>query len=173
MSTALLDDALNGGESEAGAVADLLGGEEGLEDVALSFLVHALTVVAEGEADVLSVRQVHGEPRAAFDVGGFDGQPTARRHGIAGIDGEIDENLVHLPGIGENVPQAVGKRRMDLYVLSQQAGKHALGTGHIGVQVEANGLEDLSAAEGQQLAGERSGALRGGWSGRLNAVPTG
>src|ERR1035441_9837959 len=101
MSTALLDDAVNGGESEAGAVADFLGGEEGLEDVALSFLVHALTVVAEGEADVLSVRQAHGEPRAAFDVGGFDGQDTARRHGIAGIDGAIYEDLVLREGPSE------------------------------------------------------------------------
>src|ERR1035438_6458806 len=116
MSSALFDNAVNGGESEAGAVADFLGGEEGLEDMALGFFVHALTGVAEGEADVLSVRQVPGEPRAAIDIGGFDGQVAARRHGIAGIDGKIEEDLVHLPRVGEDVPQAVGKRRMDLYV---------------------------------------------------------
>src|ERR1019366_484242 len=50
MSSALFDDAVNGGESEAGAVADFLGGEEGIEDMALGFLIHALAVVAVGEA---------------------------------------------------------------------------------------------------------------------------
>src|ERR1035441_8002544 len=54
MSSALLDDAVNGGESQAGAAADFLGSEEGLEDMALGFLVHALTGIADGEADALS-----------------------------------------------------------------------------------------------------------------------
>src|ERR1022692_958322 len=77
VSSALLDDAVNGGESKAGAVADFLSGEEWLEDMALGFLVHALTGIAEGEANVRYIRQIQSELRTAFDVGGFDGQNAA------------------------------------------------------------------------------------------------
>ena len=48
----LLDDAVDGGESEAGALADGLGGEEGLEDVFDHVGLHAAAVVADGQQRV-------------------------------------------------------------------------------------------------------------------------
>src|ERR1035437_777010 len=41
VSSALPDDAVNGGESQASAAVDILSGEEGLEDMELGLLVHA------------------------------------------------------------------------------------------------------------------------------------
>ena len=55
VAAALLDDAVDGGESEAGAFAFFLGGEERLEDAGLGFAVHALAGVADGDHDVGAV----------------------------------------------------------------------------------------------------------------------
>ena len=50
--TVAADDAVNDGEAEAGALADGLGGEEGIEDAVEGGAIHAAAVVADGEADV-------------------------------------------------------------------------------------------------------------------------
>ncbi len=50
----LLDDAVDRGQPEAGALADVLGGEERLEEVGQRLLVHAAAVVAHGQQHVLA-----------------------------------------------------------------------------------------------------------------------
>ena len=35
-----------------------------------------------------------------FHVGGFEGELAAVRHGVAGIEGEVHDDLLDLPGIG-------------------------------------------------------------------------
>jgi len=34
------------------------------------------------------------------EVLGFDGELAPERHGVAGVDGEIEENLLKLAGVG-------------------------------------------------------------------------
>jgi len=46
---ALLDDAVDGGETETSALAGFLGGEERLEDAGLSGGVHAVASVGDGD----------------------------------------------------------------------------------------------------------------------------
>ena len=69
---ALLHDAVDRGQAEAGALAGLLGGEEGLEDPRLRRHVHADAGVAHGEHDVgagphaVAARVVGGGQRAGW-----------------------------------------------------------------------------------------------------------
>ena len=46
------------------------------------------------------------------NVGGLDGQLAPHAHGIAGIDGEVDQDLLELTGIDLGQPEVlVGDRR--------------------------------------------------------------
>ena len=54
VAAALADDAVAGGQAEAGALAEALGGEERLEQMRLDVLGHAHAVVADGEHDVFA-----------------------------------------------------------------------------------------------------------------------
>src|SRR6185312_7908900 len=50
------DDAMHGGETEAGALADLLGGEERLEHALHGARIHAATGVTHLDAEILHTR---------------------------------------------------------------------------------------------------------------------
>ena len=52
MTAELLDDPVDRGQPEAGALADLLGREERLEDMLAGLAVHADAGVADGELDI-------------------------------------------------------------------------------------------------------------------------
>ena len=85
----LLDDAVDGGQAEAGAFADLLGGEERFEDAVQRLLVHAAAGVGDAQADE-PARPGFGLlldiGRVDLDDGGGDEQLAALGHGIAGVD---------------------------------------------------------------------------------------
>ena len=60
----LLDDAVDRGQAQAGALAHLLGGEERLEDVVQGLLVHAAAVVADGQQHILARAQTRHDRRS-------------------------------------------------------------------------------------------------------------
>src|SRR5205085_1069064 len=83
ISTALLDDAVHGGEPEARTLAFFFGGEKRLKDARLGFFVHAHAGVAEREHDVAagtdellsaSMALIHDR------VLGLDSEPAAVGH---------------------------------------------------------------------------------------------
>src|SRR5690606_18441699 len=95
-------------EAETGAVALRLGGEEGLERPRRHCRRHARARVAHDDADMLARLAV----RLALllgdeEVGGGDREPAAIRHGIARIDGEVEERALELVGVDPYRPQAV------------------------------------------------------------------
>ena len=44
-------------------------------------------------------------------IGDFQGQLAAVRHGVARVDGEIEDGVLDLVGIGQRVPQPARDRR--------------------------------------------------------------
>ena len=56
----LLDDAIDGGQAQAGALADFLGGEKRLEQMAQRLVVHAQAGVGDAQADEM--------PRAGLGI---------------------------------------------------------------------------------------------------------
>src|SRR5208282_144283 len=105
-------------------LAQRLGGEEGLEEPALRFRVHAHTRVRNAEHDVAS-RGNDTVPglKASFEIGvaGGDGKRSAVGHGVAGVDQEVYESLLELMGIHAGVAQSRIEKRLEFDVLADQA----------------------------------------------------
>ena len=91
----------------------------------------------------------------------LDRHRPASRHRVARVDREIDDHLLELSRIGADRTELGVEHRQQLDVLADQAPQHHVHVGDDGVEVEHPGLQDLPAAEREQLPGERRGA-RGG-----------
>ena len=164
VSAALLGDAVHRGQPEPGALAHLLGGEEGLEDVRLDLGGHAVAGIADREHDVgarLDLGMGPGVGLVQGHVAGRERQPAPVRHRVAGVDGQVEQDLLDLPRVGLDAPGGRIERGRDLDVLADHATQQGLDSGHDGVQIQHARLQDLLAAEGQELMRELGGALGG------------
>ena len=100
----LLHDAMDGREAEPGAFADFLGREERLEDVRQPFRRNAAAGVAHragrppGRVAPRDARRACSSEISTSCV--VEGQHAAARHGVAGIDGEIGDDLLDHRGVG-------------------------------------------------------------------------
>ena len=118
----LLDDAVARGEPQAGALARALGRKEWLEDVVEDVALHAGAGVRDGKDDPASGRDCgRGSARGWFHecVASLDHEPTAARHGVTGVDREIDEELFHLARICLDQRQVRVHHRGDFDVLAE------------------------------------------------------
>ena len=98
----------------------------------------------------MSAREVFVER----DVGGLDGQFAALRHGVAGVDGEVHDDLVDLAGIGAHCAERGAWNHYQIDILADHAGEHFQVLGDHLVQIEHFGRQHLFAAERQQLPGQ-------------------
>ena len=154
----LLDDAVDHRQAEAGALADLLGGEERLEDLLQHVRRDAGAGVLDLDQHVVGRRQFAiGEGLALLgrDVAGAHRQVAAGRHRVARVDRQIDDHLLELADIDLDRPQVAAVIDLELDVVADQAGKqHAQIGQHVG-QVQHLRPQRLLAREGQQLAHQR------------------
>ena len=79
--------------------------------------------------------------------------------GIARVDREVDEDLLHRRRIDRDVAQIGRQRRHQLHVFADQAAQQLLQLGHQRVDVHHLRLQHLPAAEREQLPGERRRAI--------------
>ena len=108
VATGLFDDAVAGGETEAGAFVATFGGVERFEDVGFGFVGHAGAGIGDGEEDTVTVRDADvglGEVFFDGDVAGADGEFAAGGHGVVGVNNHVDDNLFHLAGVGFDGPR--------------------------------------------------------------------
>ena len=159
VAVALGDDAVHRREAEAGALARLLGGEERLEGARPRRLVHAAAGVGDLEHEV--VAGGGGDEDAAvvlvqLDVGGPDGERAALGHGVAGVDGEVEQHLPELARIGAQLAELRIEEQAQLDVLADHAAEQLGDVLDDAVEVQDLGLEDALAAEGEELAGEQA-----------------
>jgi hypothetical protein len=88
------------------------------------------------------------------DVRRLDDEPAALRHGVARVRRQVDENLLDLPGVGEDsAPFGTGVE-VDSDVLLDDAPQHPEEVLDDVVYVDGPALELLLAAEGEQLPGQ-------------------
>src|ERR1700730_659808 len=159
---ALLDDAVDGGEAEAGSRAGLLGGEERFEDAGLGGGFHTVAGVGNGDDHVVSTldrRMEMGVLAVDEKILRIDGELAAERHGVAGVDGEIEEDLLELAGVGFDAAEGIAEAQAEFDVLADQAAEELAHIGDKFVEVEDLWLKDLHAAECEHLAGEGSGTV--------------
>src|SRR2546428_8600821 len=93
----LLGDAVNGGQTQASALTQFLGGEEGLKDMLNSGRIHPHPGVRDAEPDVAARLDIGVEPGVVFVeryVFGLNQQLTALEHGITRIQAQNSLTLV-------------------------------------------------------------------------------
>ena len=158
----LLDDAVAGGEAEAGALARRLGREERLEQVARHLLGHAHAGVADREHHVLARQHALVLARVVLvelDVLGLDRQHAAVRHGVARVDHQVHQHLLELRRIEPHAAEAARRDDAQLDVLADDAAQQVLHLHDEPVQVDDPRLGDLPAREGEELPRQRGAAL--------------
>ena len=151
---ALLDNAIDVGKAQAGAFAGVLGGEKRLEQVGLHFGRHAAAGVRDAQKSVGAGRQMargKGARLGQREIAGFDAQDTPLRHGVAGVDGQVEDQLLHLAEVGPNADRRLGQGQFQLNVFAQNPPQQVRHLRHRAVQDEQSGFEHLLAAKGQQL----------------------
>ncbi len=151
VAAALLDDPVDGREAEPGPLRPLRR-EERLDSAGAGVRIHPDAAVPHGQGDERAVGRGH--------VRGLDRQRAAARHRVPGVDGEVDEHLLDLPWIGLHAPKGSPRQRDELDVLADHAPEHRLDSLDDGVEVQHLRLEQLVAAEREQLARERGRPLR-------------
>ena len=121
----LFDEAVDHAEAKAGAFADFLGREERLEHPAERLLVHARARVAHRDHHVLAGDHFGvggGIALVEVNVRRLDGQEAAVRHGVAGVDAEIQDCALELVRIDIHRPEARREDTLQLDGLAQASG---------------------------------------------------
>ena len=167
----LLGEAIHHRHAQAAAHAELLGGEEGLEDPRQGAAVHAHAVVGDGDLHVVAGRdfEVGGGVHVEVLEGRFDAQLAPVGHRVAGVEGQVEEGVLELVGVhhGHQAGLAAGGGHRD------GAGQRA--TDQLGhaedqlIDLDGFGFEGLAAGKAEQAADEL-GAPVGGVHGRLDEV---
>src|SRR5437899_5306690 len=106
------------------------------------------------------------------EVLSFDSELTAERHGVAGVDCEIEEDLLELARIGFDAAEGIAEAQAEFDVFPNQAAKKLAHVRDEFVEIEDFGLKDLHAAESEHLAGKGSGAV-GSFANLLRAAVEG
>src|SRR5262249_35259945 len=104
----LLDDAVDGGEPEAGALAHLFGREERLEYLVDDRRRDAGAGIDNFNQHVIRRRHTLGVIALALlagDVGRAQRKPAAVGHGITGIHGEVYNHLLELRNVDLDRPE--------------------------------------------------------------------
>ena len=163
--SALLDDAMHSGETEASSLPDGFRGEERLENLVANCFWNSLPCVADSQYNFpprSELRNATDQSIVGVKVFGVNFESTALGHGVAGVDREVHEDLRDLAGIGKHIAERGVEGEDERDVFAQQPFEKTGGLLDDGVWVEALHFEYLVAAEGEQLAGERNGAVGGG-----------
>jgi hypothetical protein len=167
----LLDDAVDGREPEAGALADLLGGEERLEDLGEEVRRDAGAGVGDPQRGIVGDRQdLAAHPAHVFgrDGIGLDGEEAAAHrvlgeHRVAAVDGEVDDDLLELARIRTNRTQGTAVLDLELDGLAEQAAQQGRHFGDDVGELENLGAQGLLPRNARSCG---SGRRRGSsWSG--------
>ena len=148
----LAHDAVDGRQAEPGALRRApLVVKNGSKRCAADLRGHAAPGVGHREPDVGAGAQ---PPPCAADLGPRRGRvargevsmPPAAGHRVAGVDGQVDEHLLDLAGIGPDRRGAGRQVGDEVDVLADQAAQHLLDPGHGVVQVERRAARSPACA---------------------------
>ena len=157
MPAALLCEAIDHGKSETRPLSDRLRGEERIDRFGNHFRRHPDSPIRDADDDIfarLNLGMERGGRFVDFGIRRFDRQPTAVRHGIPRIDGEVQQGALELVGIGEGRPEAAGEHRAQLHLLAQAAVEQIFHARNQAIDVVGPGVKRLAASEGAaRLAG--------------------
>ena len=160
----LLDEAVHHAQPQAGALADILGGEERLEHFFQNVRRHAAAGVAHRDHHVGARAHLRVRLRIGLvedDVAGFERELAAVRHRVARIDRKIEQCGGELCRIGDGAPDIVFQHRLDLDLLAERRAQQVRGIARKRIRIDRARLERLAAREGEQLMRQLGAARRG------------
>ena len=146
---------------KSGALPDRLGGKERIEGARRHLRAHAGAGVGDADADIIAGRKrrrIRGhavEPR----IRGRDGELAAIGHGVARVDGEIEQRAFQLIGIAQRAPQIVRRDDRKIDGLADGPAQQILQRHHELIGIDAFRNQRLPPRKGQQAMGERGGAV--------------
>ena len=169
----LVDDIVDHGQAEAGALALLLGGEEGVEDPGRGLGLHAHPGVAHRDPPVVAVgclgvffdkRRVrrdlvdgHGQGAAPGGILPHDG------HGVYRVDAEVQQDLLHLGGVGKHIGRLRCRMLLHLHGFVKGVLPDLADMLEGEVEVHGHKIGMLPAGQGEQLAYHVDGPLSCGF----------
>ena len=158
----LLGEAIDHRQAEAGALADRFRCEERLEHPRDHLRRHAGAGVGHGNRQVLPRRHVVRARRPLIQplVGGLDGDATAVRHRVAGVDAQVEQRVLELRGIDQRGPEAGRSDNLDRDAGADRALDQLLHAGDQPVHVRRFGIKGLPARKGEEAVGEGRRAPR-------------
>ncbi len=161
-SARLLGEAEDLAQAEARPLADFLGGEEWLEDLGQHGLVHPETRVGHRDHHIVARRRFFRTDRLSEgDVAGLYRQGPADLHGVAGVDGEVEDDQLDLGGVDHRRPEVGLQQGLDPHAAAHGGMQKVAHAAHGVIQVHGPRLQPLAAREGQHLGGELGAALGG------------
>ena len=163
MAARLLCEAVHHGESESGALANRLGRKEGVEHFDQDFRRHAGAGVGDRNGDVVAGVQAFVMARFGFAqrrMAGRQDQSTAMRHGIARIDGQVENGAFELRLVTQRSAYAVGQLHLEPHLLAQRAAQQVFHRADQCVDIDRARVERLAPRERQQTLNERGCTMR-------------
>ena len=152
-----LHDSINGGKAQPDSFADSLGGEKRFKDATQRRLVHARACVADPQTNEMAragLGMILHISIVDFRAEGAEDQSASFGHGVARVDGQVHDQLLHHTRVrhhGRQVRRVIALQR-DLF--TQQAVQNFRDVSHDFVQIKKLRQHDLAPAERQQLAGQ-------------------
>ena len=158
-----LDNAINRGQAQAGALADFFGGEKGLEHPLQDFGIHAAPLVGHPEQCVASPLDLIG---FAFEIGmaggaGLDKDIAAFGHRVGCIDVQVPEHLLHLVAVGLDQRQIRHQVAVNAHVALRHCKCFRSSLDQV-IDIDPVQLIFTASGKPQQLAGELRGAGNNG-----------
>ena len=92
-------------------------------------------------------------------------QPAPTRHGVAGVQREVEEDHLNLRSIDECIPEVCVEPRLNPYMRADGAAEHVAHAADHVVRIERRRLKPLAAGKGKQLRRQLSTAF-----GRLKCI---
>ncbi len=163
----LLDDAVGGGEAEAGAFALFFGGEERLEDFIDNFRRHAAAGIGDGQADVFPGHGLEAAGVLSGDdfVVSADGDGSfagAGLHGVSGIDAQVHDDLFEFADVGVGGPEGGIEVQFDGELGAEAALDERVELAQSGVEVAVGEFDVAPAGESEQSFDELGRSFGGG-----------
>jgi hypothetical protein len=168
----LLDEAVHHAEPQPGSLSFGLGGEERLEHMLNHLRRHAASSIGDGQHDVLArhhIAMTGGVIVGQRGIARLDRQPAVPVHGVACIDGKVQQRVFDLQGVHERVPKTPGDHGFDLDAVAQRTPQQFIEASNKPPEVDDLGRERLAPAECQQLRREL-GATRNAGDGVANTL---
>ena len=164
----MLRKAVHHAQAEAGALADVLGGEERFEGAGGDIRGHAGAGIGHGNHDVLAGSDVAMLLRIGLvecRIADLDRQPAAVGHGVARVEHQVEQRRGQLPGIDAGQPQLPIEQEFTFDMFAEGSSQQLFHAENLPADVDVLWHQGLLARERQQAPGQ----LRATFGGRHDA----